>query len=84
VGEFFHHSAGYRNRVFVALQTADSAGPQRSAIHDAGIQLDLAEKVGETAEAHCVVVGVTFDEAGSRFDNVKGRAAMAQQLNGRR
>jgi hypothetical protein len=46
-----HYLAGQGDRVLIVLKGADRAGCQGAAIHDAGVELDLAQQIRQSAVA---------------------------------
>lgn len=59
----------------------DGPGPQRGAVHDGGVKLDLAEQVGQAADADVVVGLVGLDDPDRGLYRVHGAAARSQQFD---
>jgi len=49
-------------------------------MHDAGIELDFAFLVGETAVAHGIIVGVVFDNGDRGDDGLERVAALLEDV----
>ena len=81
MGKRLHHHARQINGVLVTLEGRNGAGGERGAIHDAGIQLDLAKEVGEPTVADRVVVRVGFDPPDSGDHGIDGGAAGAEDVH---
>jgi hypothetical protein len=64
-----------------AAQGADRAGAARAPIHDRGVQLDVAEHVGQPARPHAVVGEVVLHDLGRLDHRVERRAAPAQDAH---
>ena len=73
-----HDLARDLDRVAVAFDGRDGAGAERAAVHDAGVELDLAEHVGNPAGTDAVIVAVVLDALDRRDGGIHGRAAGAE------
>ena len=80
VWQLVHHAACDRDGVAVAPQCADGASAQAGAIHDRGIEFDLAEQVGVAAIADRMISGIVLDQARGSFDGIERRAARRENL----
>ena len=78
VRQALHDLPGYPDRMAIALQTADRTAAERAPIHDAGVQLYLAEQVGPATGADAAHRGVHFHRPDAGFDDVQGRPAFLQ------
>ncbi len=78
MGQLFHDPSRQRDGVAVAAQGGHGTGLQRAPVHDAGVQLDLAEHIGQAAVADAVFFRVIFDDATGQFDGVQCAAAVAR------
>jgi hypothetical protein len=82
VGEFFHDAAREIDRILIALQGANGSGTESGAFHDAGIEFDFTEEIGEAGEADGMIVRIRFHQAGSGDDGIKGRPTATQDFHG--
>ena len=62
------------------FQAGDAAAGQGVAVHDAGIELHGADRVGQTAVADRVDLGIVLDGLRPGDGGVQGRLALAQQF----
>src|SRR5690606_9537915 len=83
VGRDLHDLTGDLDRVGVVLDGADRARREGRAVHDAGVELDLPEDVGDPARADAVVLEVVLDHFDRCNGGVERAAARAQDLHRR-
>src|SRR5436190_1263995 len=81
VRELDHDAAGEFDRVLVVLEGTDRTGAEPASVHDAGVQLDFPQQIGQTRVAHAVIVGVRLDRFDARDDGVDRGATAPQNVD---
>jgi len=76
---FFVHPPGQTNRIGDAFDGSHGAGFERGAIHQNGIELNLAIAIQMRADA-CIERGIILEENNGRFDGVNRLAARTENL----
>ncbi len=76
-----HHGFSKPRDILDAAHGSDRTGAARRPVHDAGVKLDLAFFVGQTAVADGIIVGVVFDNGDGRNDGVKRIAAFFENVH---
>ena len=82
VGQLLHHLAGDLDRVLDAVDGPDAAGGQRLAVHQRGVEFDLAHQVRQPGVPDAVVVRVALHRLDPGDHRVDRAAALAQHLDG--
>jgi hypothetical protein len=81
VRHLVHDHTGQLDRILIAAQPRYCSCRECSAIHDAGIELDVSEEIREPAEADTVIVRIRLDAADGGDDRIEGRAAGGKNLD---
>ena len=77
----FHHSLGEARNVFNAAHSGDGPGTVRWPVHHAGVELDFAFLIGESAIADGIVVGIVLDHSDHSHDGVERVPAFLQDVH---
>ena len=81
MGQGVFDSACNRDGFTKSLHRGNGSCLQRCAIHNARIELKVAEDVRIAVVADGVIIGVVFNQANSGFNRIHGRTAIFQNVN---